>query len=54
MLHVIGYVTKFNKLGTTSKNMIVMKKTHTLNRRFIRRPNKQPDYLHSASKCLQV
>lgn len=54
MLHIMGCVTKFNELATTAENMIVLKKACDLNTRFIRSPNKQPDYLHSASRPLQV
>lgn len=44
----------FNELAITGENMIVLKKTRDWNTKFIKTSNKQPDYLHCASKPLQM
>lgn len=50
----MGGVRKFNEFATTAENKIDLRRINDMNTKFIRSPNKQPDYLHSASKSLQL
>lgn len=50
----MGCVTKFNEFATATENKIGQMRISDMNTKFIRSPNKYPDYLHSASKALQL
>lgn len=54
MLFIMRSVTKFNEFVTTTENKIQLRRISDMNTKFIISPNKQPDYLHSASKSLQL
>lgn len=54
MLIIVGCVTKFNEFATTTEKRIDLMRISDMNTKFSRSPNKQPDYLHSASKSVQL
>lgn len=50
----MGCVTKFIELATTTENKTELRRIYDMNTKCIRSPNKKSDYLHSASKSLQL